>query len=83
MPAQLVLPISAGIPAAPQHQSQGSLSGTESRIYWMWQQKDTHHEFRDNLWQGILSVTFILSDKNIVTGGHLGWEEVSGDLTWV
>lgn len=46
----------------------------------MWQQKDTHHELRDNLWQGILFVTLI---KSRVTGGHLGKEEVSGDLTWM
>lgn len=56
-------------------QDRGSLPGTVLTISWMWQQKDTHHELRDNLWQGILSVTLILSDKNIVTGRHLGNEE--------
>lgn len=57
---------------APQDQA---LEQTLSTIYWMWQQKDTHHELGDDLWQGILSVTLILSDKNIVTGRHLGNKE--------
>lgn len=51
------------------------LEQTVLTIYWMWQQKDTHYELRDNLWQGTLSVILILSDKNIVTGGHLGNKE--------
>lgn len=60
---------------APQEQSQGSLPGTVLMHDCMWQQKDTHHELRDNLWQGILSATLVLSDKNTVTGRHLGNEE--------
>lgn len=62
----------ADIRAGPQDQA---LEQTLSTIYWMWQQKDTHHELGDDLWQGILSVTLILSDKNIVTGRHLGNKE--------
>lgn len=60
---------------APQEQSQGRLPGAVSMIDWMWQQKDTRHELGDNLGQGILSVARILSDKNTVTGRHLGTEE--------
>jgi len=41
-------------------------------IYWMWQRKDTQYELGDNLWQETLSVSLILSDKNIVTSRHLG-----------
>ena len=44
-------------------------------IYWMWQHKDAQYELGDNLWQGTLSVSLILSDKNIVSGRHLGNKE--------
>lgn len=77
VPAQLCPPYSSRYSCWPHGTSprEACLEQTVLTIYWMWQQKDTHYKLRDNLWQGALSVILILSDKNIVTGGHLGNKE--------
>lgn len=79
MPAQLVLRIAAACtnsswPPRPSPR-EACLEQMALTIYWMWQRKATQYELGDNLWQGTLSVSLVLSDKNIVTGRHLGNKE--------
>lgn len=79
MPAQLVLHVAAACTNSCWPHKTGPreacLEQTVLTIYWMWQSKDTQYELGDNLWQGTLSVSLILSDKTVVTGRHLGNKE--------
>lgn len=77
--AQLVLHIAAACTNSCWPHNTGPreacLEQTALTIYRMWQCKDTQYELGDNLWQGTLSVSLIHSDKNTVTGRHLGNKE--------